>query len=138
MTAKEFLERVMIAQLEVEARLEQIARLQVMATQTTLTLKSVVSHGNKVGSSIENLVLELPEQIWKLEKEISEFVEVRSQATEVISSMENYNERILIEYRYLCLLSWRQIARIMNFSLDHVFKIHRQALRNFPVPKTRQ
>ena len=48
-----------------------------------------------------------------------------------IEAMENEIEKGLLTYRYLRNLSWEKIAVEMDYSWQHLHKIHARALRNF-------
>lgn len=48
-----------------------------------------------------------------------------------IEAMENEIEKDLLTYRYLRNLSWEKIAVEMDYSWQHLHKIHARALRNF-------
>ena len=82
-------------------------------------------------SRIENSVVDIQAVTAKLAEDINRALDVRNEIVETISRVKNADERCLLELRYICLDSWESIARKMNFSLDHVFTLHRQALKKF-------
>lgn len=50
---------------------------------------------------------------------------------ERVEAMEDEREKDLLTYRYLRNLSWEKIAVEMDYSWQHLHKIHARALRNF-------
>lgn len=132
-TTKEFLQQAIITHQLVESRIEQIARLQSLATRTTTAVKGTPSAGTSAGSVIEERIGEVQEQSALLAEELSRMVDVRNEVAEAIARVKNPDERCLLELRYLCHYSWKQIAKILSFSVDHVFTLHRQALKNLTV-----
>ncbi|MBR4384068.1 MAG: sigma-70 family RNA polymerase sigma factor [Selenomonadaceae bacterium] len=133
MTQKEFLQQAGNTHLAVESRLEQIARLQSLATKATTVMNGVPTAGTSAGSVIETRIGEVQEQSALLAEEISRMVDARNEVAEAIARVTNPDERCLLELRYLCHYSWEQIAKILTFSVDHVFTLHRQALKNLTV-----
>ncbi len=133
MTQKEFLQQAGNTHLAVESRLEQIARLQSLTTKATTVMNGVPTAGTSAGSVIETRIGEVQEQSALLAEEISRMVDARNEVAEAIARVTNPDERCLLELRYLCHYSWEQIAKILTFSVDHVFTLHRQALKNLTV-----
>lgn len=131
MTAKEFLQQAYYAQQEVDMKLEQIERLQLLATRTTTTLKVVPNGSPSFNSRIESSVVMIQEKISALTKEISDMMAVNEKVTAAIAHVDNSDERAILEYRYLCFFSWKEIARRLKFSLRQVFLLHNRALKNF-------
>lgn len=58
---------------------------------------------------------------------IQEFVKVQ----DAIEEMEDDQEKLLLTYRYLRGMTWERVAEEMNYSWQHVHKIHARALQNF-------
>lgn len=131
MTAKEYLQQTYWINGEVESRLEQIARLQSLATRTTTILKSTPSGGTKLNSRVESAVVDIQKQADDLAEQIKEFVAVSKEISAAIAELENHDERIILEYRYLCFYQWQEIAQKLNAGIRHVLKLHSRALKNF-------
>lgn len=130
MNPKEFLQQAYYAQREVDIKLEQIIRLQSLATKTTSTLKNVPC-GKSLCSVVENAVTSIEEQTTRLANEVKKMLEVIEKISATISLVENPQERIILKYRYLCCLPWATIAFLVKASERNVFLIHNQALKNF-------
>jgi len=133
MTAKEFLQQAYIAHGEVDIKLEQIAKLQSLATRVTTTLKNTPCGSAVSGSRIENSVVNIQEQISRLAEEVTNLLAIQEKVATAIKRVENPVERKILEYRYLCFFSWQQITLIMKASQRNIFLIHNQALKNFSV-----
>lgn len=131
MTAKEFLQQAYIAHGEIEIKLEQINRLQAVATRTTTTLKSTPCGSSVSGSKIETAVVAIQQEIDRLADEVKNLLAINKQVQTAIKAVENPTERKILEYRYLCFFSWQQISLLMKTSPRQIFRIHTEALRNF-------
>lgn len=56
----------------------------------------------------------------------------------VINGIENDEYKTVLEKRYLCFLSWEQIAVDMHYSMEYAFKIHKKALEKVQIPESVQ
>lgn len=110
MTAKEFLRQAYFAQQEVEMKLEQIARLESLATRTTCALKGTPSGSGVATSKIEQAVVSLQDQRDRLAEEVTDLLRITDKVSTAISQIKNPVEKRILKYRYLCFFSWKQIA----------------------------
>lgn len=132
MTAKEFLQQVFIAYQEADSKLEQIARLQSLATRTTTVLRSTpCGNGTSLTSRVEQAVLAIEGQSDKLADELKHFMQVRDEVADAIAKVPDDSERRILEYRYLAFLTWKEISHAMKVGLRYVYKLHERALKNF-------
>ena len=132
MTAKEFLQQVFIAYQEADSKLEQIARLQSLATRTTTVLRSTpCGNGTSLTSRVEQAILAVEGQSEKLADELKHFMQVRDEVADAINKITDPNERRLLEFRYLAFLTWKEISHAMKVGLRYVYKLHERALKNF-------
>lgn len=136
MTGKEFLQQVYLAHHEIELCLEEISKLQSLATRTTTVIKGVPNGGQTVVSKIENSITQMDTKAADLAEKIKILVEVMDKVWAAISQVENSNERIILKYRYLCFFSWQQISFLMKISLRQIYRLHNDALENFFVNVT--
>lgn len=130
MTPKEFLQQAYYAQQEIEIKLEQIARLQALATRTTKTLKDVPT-GKGTSSVIESAIVAISEQTARLADEIKHLVKVNEEVAARIMQVKNPQEQMILKYRYLCFLPWASISYLLKSSERSVFLLHQKALRKF-------
>ena len=131
MTPKEFLQQVYLAHHEVEICLEEISKLQSLATRTTTVIKDVPNGGQAIGSQIENSITQMDTKAEELAEKIKVLVEDIDKVRAAISQVKNSNERMILKYRYLCFFSWQQISFIMKTSLRQIYRLHNDALENF-------
>ena len=131
MTAKDFLQQAFVAHKEIEAHLEQLTRLQAVATRTTTVIQNAPCGSNSFGSRIENAVIQMQELTDNLADEVTRLIEVTKKVSAAIAQVPNANERAVLEFRYLCFFSWSQIAAVMKMGNTTIFRLHRSALKNF-------
>ena len=56
---------------------------------------------------------------------------LKAEIEQQIDMLPDERYRDLLECRYLMLWDWRKIAKVMNYSESHVFRLHRAALQEF-------
>lgn len=134
MTDKEFLQQVFIAYQEVDSKLEQIARLQSLATRTTTVIHDTpCGNGTALSSRVERAVIAIQGQTEFLADEINHLLNVRREVADAIAKVRDPTERRVLEYRYLAFKSWKEISHAMKAGLRHVYRLHDRALKNFGV-----
>ena len=134
MTAKEFLQQVFIAYQEADSKLEQIARLQSLATRTTTVLRSTpCGNGTSLTSRVEQAIIAVEGQSDKLAAELKHFMQVRDEVADAIAKVPDDGERRILEYRYLAFLTWKEISHSMKSGLRTVYRLHDKALKNFEI-----
>ena len=131
MTAKDFLQQAYFANHEVEMKLERIERLSAFATRVTTQFKVIPVPSSNSSSRIEKAVTLIDEQTDLLADEIVNLLEIIKNVANAISTVKNFSERSVLEYRYLCFFSWKQISALMKTGVSNVYKIHSNALKNF-------
>jgi hypothetical protein len=131
MTVKEFLQQVFITYQEVDSKLEQMSRLQSLATRTTTVIHNTPCGGGNASSRIERAIIAIQGQSEYLADEINHLLDVRREVSEAISHVTDPAERRILEYRYLAFCSWKEISCSMKIGLRTVFRLHDKALKNF-------
>ena len=131
MTAKEYLQRFFVLQMKLEGKLDEISNLQSMAKNITQVIRETPSGSASTVSRIENAVAGIEDKSRELANVLIQTMEARNEIAFAISQVENPTERCLLEWRYIYFWKWEEIARRLNYSVDHVFTLHKQALKSF-------
>lgn len=77
-------------------------------------------------------IVDLQEEI---NKDIDRLVDLKREIMGVIKAVPNVEYQTILEKRYLCFISWEQIAVDMNYSMQHIHRMHSSALKEIVVPK---
>ena len=131
MTAKQYLRQVRTQNKHIDSLIAEKERLTELAEGLTgisyddvKVQTSRTSPGNRQTDAVYRLV-ELEERITN---EIDRFVDMREEVTKLIDSLTQSTEQDLLRYRYLCGLTWEQVAERMKYDNRTVYKIHGKAL----------
>ena len=120
MTAKEYLSQARTLDMRIKSKLQQIESLNDLATSCTTVYSDMPRNPNRGGSKVERAVLKIIEVEDSLKRDVEDLVELKKEIMQTIQT--------LLEKRYLCFLSWEKIAVDMHYSIQHIFRMHDQAL----------
>ena len=70
----------------------------------------------------------------EINQDINALVELKHEIMGVIKAVPNVEYQTLLEKRYLCFITWEQIAVDMNYSMQHIHRMHSSALKEITVP----
>jgi DNA-directed RNA polymerase specialized sigma subunit len=131
MNAKQFLRRAYKLNVRIDSKLEQLEHWKSLAFKITSVLKAdFVDNGSRPKSTMENAVVKIVVAENELNDAIERFINIKKDINETLDLMDNENERILLELRYLCFNSWEEIAVKMNICVSYTFELHKNALKS--------
>lgn len=107
------------------ARAEKYREMAMQATGRTDALR--VS-GTSDRSKVEKYILELWDVHNELQREIARLMEKSRAAEAAIKRLPDSRHRAVLELRYLCGMTWEEIAAKLHFTLRWVHKLHKEAL----------
>ena len=115
-----------IAETQIKEEIDQL-RMDKMFT-------SLVQDGMPHGSGASDLsayAAKLDELLGELEEQMNERIQLRREIVRKIECMESETEKAVLRYRYIHMLKWEEIAVKMEYSWQHVHRIHGKALSHF-------
>lgn len=127
MRAKDYLMRAYKTDLQINSKLEQIMVLRSLVEKTTTTL-SMAPGGTGQKGQLENILVKIVNLETEINDEIEHLLEVEAEIRESINEVRQPELRVVLELRYLCCLSWPQIANEMERDLRQVHRLHGRAL----------
>lgn len=131
MTGKEFLNSILESRRILDGKLEKFKHLQAMATKITGAISGTPTVSDKNFSRIESAVVNALQQSEDVTEEVTKFFELYQTAEKLIAKVPALDERLILNYRYLCGNSWQKIADKIQVSMRYVYKVHGRALETF-------
>lgn len=128
MNAREYLAQAYRLDQRVESKLEQVASLNELATKATSTLTGMPRNPNRATSAMADAVCKIVDLQAEINRDINALVDLKRDIVSLIKSVDNTEYQTLLEKRYLCFLTWEQIAVDLNYSIHHLYKLHNTAL----------
>ncbi|NMA75300.1 MAG: DUF1492 domain-containing protein [Bacteroidales bacterium] len=135
MNAKDYLLQARYLDERITSKTQQIASLNDLATRCTSTFSDMPRNPNHGGSRLEDCIIKIIDLEDSLKKDIEKLVDLKREIMGVIKAVPNVEYQTLLEKRYLCFITWEQIAVDMNYSMQHIHRMHSSALKEIVVPK---
>lgn len=135
MTAKTYLTQAYRLDQRINAKIQQMASLNALATKCTSVLSGMPGSPNKGRSSMAEAVDRIIDLQNEINADIDRLVDLKRDIMTAIAAVDDLELQTLLEKRYLCYKTWEVIAVEMGFSIQHIYRLHRQALEAFIVPK---
>lgn len=129
MTVKEYLGQARFLDMRINSKIQQVASLNELATMCTSTLSDMPKSPNRGDSRMADSVIKIIDLQDEINSDINKLVELKREIMGVIKAVPNMEYQTLLEKRYLCFITWEQIAVDMNYSMQYTFRIHERALK---------
>lgn len=129
MNSKEYLKKAYKIQLDIDTLRETIKELRSSLDGLQAVSFSEKIQGGKLkdDSNLVNKIFKITE----LEDKIKRKVELQFEIIDSIEKLNDVNEKAVLRLKYICSLTWEQIAEKMGYSIRNVHLIHKKALKNF-------
>lgn len=134
MTAKEYLLQARYLDNRIASKREQIQNLNDLATKCTSTWSDMPRSQPNGRSRMADCIMRIIELEEEISNDMLELINLKKEITETINKLENDEYKTILEKRYLCWLTWEQIAVDMNYSVMHIHRLHGEALKRVKVP----
>ncbi len=135
MNAKEYLAQAYRIDQRINSKLEQITSLRELAVKATSTITDMPHNPTKNTDSMENIITKMVDLETEINDDIDTLVDLKREIISVIKRIQNPEYQTLLELRYLCFISWEQIAGDLGYSSQHIYRLHEKALNAVAVPE---
>ena len=82
---------------------------------------------------MEDIILKIVALENEINGDIDQLVDLKRDITESIHAVESMEHQSLLEKRYLCLMTWEQIAAETGCSVRNIHLMHGEALRKVKI-----
>ena len=110
MTAAEFLSQACLMEKAIEAKSEQIMRLDAMTKRITANWKQEAVSRTRDVTSREAIIARMLDKEKELEEDIRRMLRVQDEIEQMIARVRNPKIRLILEKRYLGNISWVEIG----------------------------
>ena len=128
MTVKEYLSQAKFLDQRINSKIQQVAALNDLATKATSTLTGMPRNPNHATSTMEEAITKIIDLQAEINQDIDTLVDLKRDLSATIKAVGNTEYQTVLEKRYLCFLSWEQIAVEMGLRVRRVYDIHSAAL----------
>lgn len=133
MNTKEYLKQAFYLDKNINSKLEQVEKLNELATKATSTLSDMPKSSNRGESRLEEIIVKIIDLQEEINKDIDALIDLKREIAWTINNVKDKEMRSILEKRYLCFDSWEKIAVDMNYSTHHIFRLHNKALKSIVI-----
>jgi DNA-directed RNA polymerase specialized sigma subunit len=126
--AKDFMSQALHIDQRINNNIEQIHALRELAGKASATLSDVKVSGTRNISRMEDAIVRMVDLESDINEDVARLVSLKQDIVSVVKRVENPIYQTLLSLRYLCFKTWEQTAEAMNYSVQHVHRIHGGAL----------
>lgn len=114
--------------------LQDLKQLSLSISAIDYSKERVQGGSSSSDAKFVDLISKIVELEEVIDKDVDRFVNLKIQIRDTINAVENFDEQVLLRYRYINFLTWEQICEKMNVSLRTIHRIHSTALKNVKIP----
>lgn len=129
MRAKEYLSQAVAINHKIDSKLEQASSLRSLAMKVTTTFGEDKVQSTKKQSPMEEIMVKLIDLEQGVNDDIDELIRVKAEILETINQVEDINQQIILEKRYVACKTWDDIARETGYDRSTVYRNHGKALK---------
>lgn len=127
---KEYLKLYKQAVIADKCILEELEELKLSKICPSILIDGM-PRGNGGIRDLSGYAVKVTEAEEQLKKARYKRIKIKTDIIENIEKMQNETEKNVLRLKYIHLLTWEEVSVQMNYSLQHVYKIHNTALKNF-------
>jgi len=136
MSAKEYLSQAMYIDQRINSKLEQVMTLRESATKVTQVMSDMPRSSSPNLQQMESTIVKIVDLENEINRDIDRLVDLKAEVRRVIARLENPDQQLVLELRYLCYKQWSAIMEEMGISETSVYRIHGEALKNLVLPES--
>lgn len=128
MDAKEYLNQVYLLDLQIQNKVDQVARMRARVVDVRRALGADRVQNNGPVSTMEDSVIRILEEEAEINREIDRLVDLKKEIREIIGQVGDVIQRMILEKRHLNFEKWEAIQVEMKLSRSWVYKMYHLAL----------
>lgn len=132
MDKKRYLRKGCRINLEIESKKEVLEELKANLDGIKAIQFSEKVQGGDIPND-DNAMFNRINKLMEVEKDLASLYDTQVELNEKINKVEDFNERMVLRYRYILNYTWEQISVKMGYSTRQVIRIHGEALKNFEI-----
>jgi DNA-directed RNA polymerase specialized sigma subunit len=132
MNAKEYLSQALWLDQMILSKLEQLETLKSLSMKVTSSFaEEKISGGSVEKSKMESTIVKVIDLESEINNDFIRLIELKKEIQDTINRMDDINQQLLLELRYLSGKGWDEIAASMGYDPRTVYRIHGKALKEF-------
>lgn len=129
MNVKAYLGQAYRMNLKINNQLEQLEHMKSLIYKITACFGEERVSSTKDKSPMETALVKVISAEEEINKLIDSFIDLKAEISSNIQTLDSFENKILLELRYLCFNTWEDISLKMNYKTSYIYKLHNRALR---------
>lgn len=116
----------------IKLKMEDIQKYRDRAKTTSVMISDMPKCSGYISKMEETIVyyLDMENKVWD---EIRELNRMEKHIRDIISTITNRDQRIVLEMRFINFKTWEQISDVLGYGIRHVYRIRDEALNNIDI-----
>lgn len=128
MTAKEYLNRLIVLDNEITHKQQRLETLRDVAINTSPEYGGDAVQRTREKNPLENIMAKIIDLDREIDADIDALVDLKAEVWEKLDKLKDEIQKRILWLHYSERLSWTKVAAEMNFTTRYVYIIHRAAL----------
>jgi DNA-directed RNA polymerase specialized sigma subunit len=126
--AKKFLSQAFHIDQRINSKLEQVLSLRSLAEKATTTLSKTPPSSSRDTQPMETVIVKMMDMETAIDADLGRLVDLKHEIVSVLSRIEDSDLQAILELRYLCYMTWKDIAATLTVHISWVHRLHAKAL----------
>lgn len=135
MSIKDYLSQAYRIDQRINSKLAQVMSLRDLLSKATGTLSGAPKAATPNPHSMEDTIAKMVDLENKINEDIDALVDLKAEIMQRIKRVENTEYQTILELRYLCFKRWEEVSVELGYSMQHLFRLHDEALEAVSFPK---
>ncbi len=128
LSAKDYLSQAYRIDRRINSKIEQVQSLRDLAAKATATLSDMPRSASPNIHRMEDVITKMVNLESEINTDLTRLINLKHEIVTVVKCVESPELQTLLELRYLCFMTWEQIAVELHFDLRWVHRLHNRAL----------
>ena len=128
LSAKDYLSQAYRIDRRINSKIEQVQSLRDLAAKATATLSDMPRSASPNIHRMEDVITKMVDLESEINADLTRLINLKHEIVTVVKCVESPELQTLLELRYLCFMTWEQIAVELHFDLRWIHRLHNRAL----------
>jgi DNA-directed RNA polymerase specialized sigma subunit len=128
MSTKDYLSQAYRIDQRINSKLAQVMSLRDLLGKATGTLSGAPKAATPNSHSMEDTIAKMVDLENEINEDIDALVDLKKEIMLQIKRVENTEYQTILELRYLCFKRWEEVSVELGYSMQHLFRLHDEAL----------
>lgn len=128
LTAKEYLSQAYYIGRRINSQMKQARSLRTLAEMATAYPCETPIRGTHNVHRMEDTITKMIDMEEEIETALEQLIDLKQEISTLVKCVSNPELQALLELRYLCYMTWEEIAEELHYDPRHIRRLHGQAL----------